>query len=50
MTVQYKDIVIKPLKSFPDISRFATSPGPAPDPARTYKDSTKVNLQDPPLP
>lgn len=50
-TVQFKDIVIKPLTSFPAVAgRFTTNPGPAPDPARTYKDSTKVNAPDTPLP
>jgi hypothetical protein len=50
-TVQFKDMVIKPLTSFPDITgRFKTQPGPAPEPARTYKDSTKVGLPDTPLP
>jgi hypothetical protein len=35
-TAQFKDIVIKPLTSFPDIKgRFVTRPGPAPDPVRT---------------
>ena len=35
-TFQFKDIVIKPLTSFPDITgRFQTVPGPAPTPART---------------
>jgi hypothetical protein len=34
-TFQFKDIVIKPLTSFPDITgRFRTQPGPPPDPAR----------------
>jgi hypothetical protein len=35
-TAQFKDIVIRPLTSFPDIGRrFVTRPGPAPAPART---------------
>jgi hypothetical protein len=51
MSVQFKDMAIKSLKAFPRIEgRFVTNPGPPPSPARTYKDSTKVNLQDPPLP
>ena len=50
-TVQFKDIYIKPLTSFPNITgRFTSQPGPAPEPSRTYKDSTKVNLPDTPLP
>ncbi|MBY8820751.1 3-keto-disaccharide hydrolase [Sphingomonas colocasiae] len=50
-TVQFKDIVIRPLTAFPDISgRFITRPSPAPEPRRTYKDSTKVNLPDTPMP
>jgi hypothetical protein len=36
MTLQFKDIEIRPLTSFPDIAgRFKTNPGPAPTPART---------------
>jgi hypothetical protein len=36
-TAQFKDIMIKPLKSFPDISkRFVTNPGPPPEPAKTH--------------
>jgi hypothetical protein len=47
--VQYKDVYLKPLKSFPDISgRFISKPVPAPDPRRTYKDSTKVKTPDTP--
>ena len=34
-TAQFKDIVIKPLTRFPDISRFVSVPGPAPAPAKT---------------
>ncbi|MBY8820752.1 3-keto-disaccharide hydrolase [Sphingomonas colocasiae] len=35
-TAQFKDLVIRPLTSFPDISRrFVTKPGPAPEPVRT---------------
>ncbi|MBA3897147.1 MAG: DUF1080 domain-containing protein [Sphingomonadaceae bacterium] len=50
-TVQFKDFVIKPLRSFPNIAgRFITKSGPAPEPHVTYKDSTKVNLPDTPLP
>lgn len=51
MTVQFKDMVIKPLTSFPNIAgRFVTRPSPAPAPRVTYKDSTKVNFPDTPLP
>ena len=33
---RFRDIVIKPLTSFPDISRrFVSKPGPAPEPVRT---------------
>ncbi len=35
-TAQFRDIVIKPLTSFPDIAgRFVSKPGPAPEPVRT---------------
>lgn len=48
--VQFKDIVIKPLNSFPDITgRFISKPGAAPAVNRTYKDSTKVGTPDTPL-
>lgn len=50
MTLQLKDMEIKALTSMPDLSRFATEPGPAPEPARTYKDSTKVAMPDVALP
>ena len=50
MVLQIKDMEIKTLQSFPDISRFVTEPGPAPEPARTYKDSTKVAMPDVALP
>lgn len=33
-TAQFKDIVIKPLTRFPDLSRFVSVPGPAPEPAK----------------
>jgi len=50
-TVQFKDVVIKPLTSFPDITgRFITKPSPAPAPTRTFKDSTKVGTPDQPMP
>jgi len=50
-TVQFKDIVIKPLTSAPNITgRFITKPSAAPEPSRTYKDSTKVNLPDTAMP
>ena len=50
-TVQFKDVVIRPLTSFPDITgRFITRPSAAPEPSRTYKDSTKVNLPDTAMP
>lgn len=51
MTVQFKDVVIRPLTSFPNIDgRFKVTRSPAPAPAVTYKDSTKVNFPDTPLP
>lgn len=50
MSLQIKDMAIKPLTSLPDLSRFITNPGPAPEPSRTYKDSTKVAMPDTPLP
>jgi hypothetical protein len=50
MSLHIKNMVIRPLESLPDLSRFATDPGPAPEPARTYKDSTKVAMPDVPLP
>jgi hypothetical protein len=50
MVLQIKDMEIRTLNSFPDISRFATEPGPAPEPSRTYKDSTKVAVPDVALP
>jgi hypothetical protein len=50
-TVQFKDVVIRPLTSFPNIAgRFITKPSAAPEPSRTYKDSTKVNLPDTAMP
>lgn len=51
MWVQYKDIVIKPLKSAPTIEgRFKTKPTAAPAPTQTYKDSTRAGLKDVALP
>lgn len=51
MRIQYKDIVIKPLKSAPKIEgRFRTNPSPAPAPIKTYKDSTRAALPDVALP
>lgn len=50
MTLQIADMQIKTLTSMPDLSRFATEPGPAPEPTRTYKDSTKVAMPDVALP
>ncbi len=50
MVVQIKDMKIKPLESLPDLSRFTTHPEPAPEPTRTYKDSTKVAMPDVALP
>jgi hypothetical protein len=51
MYVQYKDIWVKPLRSAPDLTgRFKSTPGPAPTPAATYKDSTRAALPDEPLP
>jgi hypothetical protein len=50
MDLQVTDMVIKPLTSLPDLSRFKTEPGPAPEPRRTYKDSTKVAMPDVALP
>jgi hypothetical protein len=50
MVLQLKDMEIKALTSLPDLSRFVTEPGPAPEPRRTYKDSTKVAMPDVALP
>jgi hypothetical protein len=51
MAVQYKDIVIRPLKAAPKLEgRFRSTPGPAPEPRRTYKDSTRAALPDVALP
>ncbi len=37
-TVQFKDVVIKPLTAMPNVaSRFITKPSPAPEPRKTYK-------------
>jgi len=37
-TAQFKDVVIKPLTSIPDIAgRFVSNPGPAPEPAKVYR-------------
>jgi hypothetical protein len=47
MTVQYKDIFVKPLRAPPNlVGRFKTTPGVAPEPTRTYKDSTRAALPD----
>lgn len=45
--VQFKDLEIRPLTSFPSLDGYKSNPGPAPEPTRTYKDSTDVGLQDP---
>lgn len=51
MYVQYKDVWVKPLKSPPNLAgRFKSTPGPAPTPAVTYKDSTRAALPDEALP
>lgn len=50
MVLQIRDMHIKRISAFPDISRFITQPGPAPDPSRTYKDSTRVAMPDVALP
>ena len=51
MVVQYKDIFVKELTSAPNLQgRFKSTPTPAPAPTVTYKDSTRVNLPDTPLP
>jgi hypothetical protein len=50
MTVQFKDLAIRPLTSFPSITGYKSSPSPAPAPARTYKDSTNVGMEDPAFP
>jgi len=50
-TVQFKDIVIRPLTAMPDITgRFITKPHAAPEPRVTYKDSTMVGMADKALP
>lgn len=49
-TVQFKAVVIKPLTAMPNVAgRFITKPSPAPEPRKTYKDSTQVNIADKPL-
>lgn len=50
MKLELKDLEIRTLASLPDLSRFATQPGLAPEPARTYKDSTRVAMPDVALP
>jgi hypothetical protein len=51
MVVQYKDIFVKPLKSEPNLAgRFKSNPHPAPEPTKTYKDSTRAGLKDVALP
>ena len=45
--VQFKDLEIRPLTSFPSLEGYKNDPGPAPEPTRTYKDSTDVGLEDP---
>jgi len=50
MAVELKDMAIKSLTSLPDLSRFASQPGVAPQPTRTFKDSTKVAMPDEALP
>ena len=50
MTLQIRDMHIKRLSALPDLSRFTTQPGPAPEPSRTYKDSTVVAMPDVALP
>lgn len=50
MTLQMTEMAIRPLTSLPDLSRFVTNPGAAPEPTKTYKDSTKVGMPDVPLP
>lgn len=49
MMVQYKDIVVKPLTSEPDFTAgFKSNPSPAPEPIRSYKDSTRAGQQSTP--
>jgi hypothetical protein len=50
MTLQIKDMYIKRLSALPDLARFTTQPGPAPEPSVTYKDSTRVAMPDVALP
>lgn len=50
MQLQITDMVIRPITSMPSLSGFKTEPGPAPEPSRTYKDSTKVAMPDVALP
>jgi hypothetical protein len=51
MWIQYKDIVIRPLTAAPKIEgRFKSTPSAAPEPVKTYKDSTRAALPDVALP
>jgi len=45
--IEYKDIAIKPLDAAPDLAgRFRSAPRPAPEPRRTYKESTRPAQPD----
>lgn len=50
MVLQIKDMEIRAINKLPDLSGYVTQPGVAPEPRRTYKDSTKVAMPDVALP
>lgn len=50
MILEMQNVVIKRINALPDLSAYITDPGPAPEPAVTYKDSTKVAMPDVALP
>lgn len=50
MTLEISDMHIKRLAALPDLTRFTSKPGPAPEPSVTYKDSTRVAMPDVALP
>lgn len=50
MTVEFKDMQIREISALPDLSAYRTNVVPAPEPRRTYKDSTRVAMEDVALP
>lgn len=47
-TAQFKDIVIRPLTSFPDISHLVSKPGPAPEPNQVRRNYEMPVVTTPP--